>query len=258
MKKQLTEAEIKRRQRKRKIRKRSFFSFVLVLLLIGAGVFGYLLKTRLFPIKKVAVEGRIIYEPGEIISAGGISDKTPIMSITERSLKKTLQKKLPYVETVRIKRNFPDSVVITVGDAKEVFAVKSEKEYFTLSESLRVLARYPELPENKVEIKAKDLKLKIGETVDFSSARETELFDLLYNYTKEKGIKLNGIDISNTVHITVFVEDKFEVNLGSDENIKEKINHLSGMVKEIGERKGRINLEMWSKTDSKGTFIEKK
>ena len=60
------------------------------------------------------------------------------------------------------------------------------------------------------------------------------------------------------MHITVFVEDRFEVNLGSDENIKEKIDHLSGMVKEIGERKGSINLEMWSKTDSKGTFIEEK
>ena len=189
MKKQLTEAEIKRRQRKRKIRKRRFFSFLLILLLVGTGIFYYFLKTRLFPIKKVAVEGSKIYAAQEIISAGGISDKTPIMSITEKSLKKKLQKKLPYVETVKIKRNFPDAVVITVGDAKEVFAVKSEQGYFTLSETLRVLACYPDLPENTVEIKAKDLKLKIGDTIGFLTARETELFDLLYNYTKEKGVK---------------------------------------------------------------------
>lgn len=258
MKKQLTEAEIRRRQRKRKIRKRRFISFLLILLLVGAGVFYYFLKTRLFPVKKVAVEGSKIYSAQEIISAGGINDKTPIMSFTENSLKRKLQKKLPYVETVKIKRNFPDAVVITVSDAKEVFSVKSEKGYFTLSETLRVLACYEDLPENTIEIKAEDLKPKIGDTIKFSSERETQLFDLLYNYTKEKGVKLNGIDISNTVHITAFVEDRFEVNLGSDENIKEKINHLSSMIKEIGERKGKINLEMWSKSDSKGTFTEEK
>lgn len=258
MKKQLTEAEIKRRQRKRKIRKRRFISFLLILLLVGAGVFYYFLKTRLFPIKKIAVEGSKIYAAQEIISVGGISDKTPIMGITERSLKKKLQKKLPYVETVKIKRNFPDAVVITVSDAKEVFALRSDNGYFTLSENLRVLALLPYLPENTIEIKAKGLEPEIGNTVSFSDEQEEELFDSLYNHIKEKGVKLNGIDISNTVRITVFVEDKFEVNLGSNENIEEKINHLTGMVKEIGNRKGKINLEMWSKSDSKGTFIEEK
>ncbi|MBO4733683.1 MAG: FtsQ-type POTRA domain-containing protein [Clostridia bacterium] len=258
MKRQLSEAEIKRRQRKRKIRKRRFLAFLLILLLIGAGTFYYFLKTKLFPIKKIAVSGSKIYTAEDIIKAGGITGKTPLMSFTENSLKTKLQKKLPYVETVKISRTFPDAVKITVSDAKEVFCFKENGKYYTASENLRVLTVKNELPENLIEVTAKDVTVKTGKNIEFAKQEENELFDLLYSYTKEKSIPVTAIDISNIIHITIFVADRFEVNLGSNENITAKINHLSGMIKEIGERKGKINLEMWSKSDSKGTFIEEK
>lgn len=258
MKKELTEAEIKRKQRKKKIRKRRFFIFIIVLFIGGIVTLGVLLKTKLFPIKKVAVDGSEIYSKQEIIKASGINSKTPIMSITENSVKNNLQKRLPYIETVKIKRSFPDAVKLTVTDATEAFAFKSGNEAFIVSDSLRVLTKVKTINEKLISVSANDLTLKTGREVSFKNSEDKELFDLLYTYITEKKIKLNSIDLTDHVHITVFVEDRFEVNLGANENIREKIDHLGGMIKEIGERKGKINLEMWSKTDSKGTFIAEK
>ncbi|MBO7519832.1 MAG: hypothetical protein J6T73_03550, partial [Clostridia bacterium] len=109
-----------------------------------------------------------------------------------------------------------------------------------------------------IEVTVSDGKIKTGEAVGFKNKEEKEIFKLLYSCTKEKGIKLNGIDIQNTTAIKLFAENLYEINLGNNVNIKEKIDQLSVMIKEIGERKGKINLQMWSKTDSKGTFIPEK
>lgn len=255
MKKALTEIELKRKMRRKKIRKRRIKVFLCFLLVISIGIFCFLLKTRLFPVKKIVAKGSEIYSSEQIIKSSDINKKTPILSISEKKLKKTLSKKMPYIEDLKVKIDFPESVTITVIDAKEYYAFKTIDGYFAVSKKLNVLNLYPEKPENTVEVYANDLKLKIGQLVGFKDISQKELFELIIKQIDDNKIKLNSIDITDSVRLTVFVEDRFEVNLGNKDNLVEKIRHLSGMISEIGDRKGKINLEMWSKNDSKGTFI---
>lgn len=255
MKNNLTEAELKRKLRRRKIRKRRLVICLFMLIVIGVAVFCVLLKTKLFPVKNITVNGSELYTESEIISASGINNKTPIMSISENAVKNRVSRKLPYIETLKIKKRFPDSVIITVSDAKEYYAFKTDDGYFAASESGQILNFYAEIPENTVEVAANGLKIKTGEKVGFSIDAERELFEFLTTYPTSKGIKLNGIDLTDSIHIVLRVDDRFEVSLGNKENLKEKIDHLAGMISEIGDRRGKINLEMWSDSDSKGTFI---
>lgn len=255
MKKALSKIELKRKMRRKKIRKRRIIIFLCFLLVASIGVFCFLLKTRLFPVKNIVAKGSEIYTSQQIIKNSGINKKTPILSISESKLKKTLSMKMPYIEDLKVKIDFPETVTITVSDAKEYYAFKSNDGYFAVSEKLNVLNLYPEKPENTVEVYANDLKLKIGEHIEFKNISQKELFELIIKQINDNAIKLNAIDITDSVHLTVFVEDRFEVNLGNKDNLEEKIRHLSGMIRKIGDRKGKINLEMWSKNDSKGTFI---
>lgn len=255
MKKKLSEAELARRERRKKIRRKRLAILALVLISIGVIVFVILLKTKLFPIKNVVSKGSKLYTSQEITNASGITDDTPIMSISETKIGQRLFRRLPYIETVKIKRNFPDAVVITVTDAKEFYAFKSGEKYYAVSQKGRVLKKYDELPEGLIEVVSNDTALKVGNDIKFKTDKEKELFDFLTTYPKEKGISVNYINIANSVRITIGVESRFEVNLGSEANLEEKINHLAGMIPQIGDRKGKINLDMWSNSDSKGTFI---
>ena len=255
MKKSVSQAELRRKARRKKIVKRRLLIITFLLIIIGVAVLCILLKTKLFPVKKITAEGSDLYTSAEIISASGIRSTTPIMSISEDEIKSRISKKLSYIETVKIKKRFPDTVYITVEDAEEYYAFKTDDGYFAASKSRRVLNFYSEIPENTVEVSANSLKMKKGETVVFETEAERELFEFLTSYAEKKGIELNSIDITDSIHIGLRVEDRFEVNLGNKEHLKEKIDHLCGMISEIGDRKGRINLEMWSNSDSKGTFI---
>ena len=256
MKKELSSVELKRRKRKRKIRTRRFIILLLVLTVIFSAAYIVFFKTSAFPVKKLAITGSRIYTRNQIKEASGINSETPIMSVNKRELAKKLQKKLPFIETVNVKLKLPDEIIIAVSDAVEVFAFKTAKGYVTSNGDFRTLKEYTELPEGTVEVLVKGQRFKIGGEMEFSSADEKELVKYLYSYLESSGIKVNKIDTTSTVHITVRVEDRFEVNFGSNDNIKEKIDQLAAMIPEIGDRKGRINLEMWSQSDSKGTFIE--
>ena len=255
MKKALTQQEIRRRERRKKIRKRRIIISLIFFLLIGIAVFGVLLKTKLFPVKNIKADGSSVYSSAEIIAASGITRKTPIMSISQSQVKKLLSKKLPFIETVTVKCSFPDTVQIKVGDAKEYYCFVQKDDYYSVSEKGHILNKYLELPQNVIEVKASSAKLKVGQDLSFGDNQEKETFELITAAIKEKGITLNSIDITNIVHITMKVENKFEVNLGNKANLKEKIAHLAGMIEGIGDRKGKINLDMWSNSDSKGTFI---
>ena len=258
MAKKLTEAELKRKARKKRIRKRRFFVFLIFLMIAGIGVFYYLLQTKLFPVKKVAASGSELYSAQEIVAASGITPKTPIMTVTKEKVEAKLQKKLPYIESVQIKRTLPDAVKITVTDAKETFLFKEAENYFAVSENMRVLAISDSAKKGLVSVTAKDVKLKAGKSVTFKNSEDKELLTRVYSCAKERKIELGAIDISNTGAIKLKVSNLYEVNLGSDINITEKFDQLEVMIKEIGGRKGKINLGMWSKTDSKGTFIPEK
>ena len=252
----MTEARAARLEKRKKIRKRRLLILLFSFLIIGMAVFAVLLKTKLFPIKKALASGSTVYTSEQIIKAAGITGKTPIFGITESSVAKRIAKKLPYVESLRIKRKFPDTVEIKVSDAKDYYLFLQDVAYYAVSKKGRVLNVYEELPEGVIEVLSESAKLNIGDNVSFADEKEKEIFDYLSSYPEEKGIRLNSVDVTNPLRIVIKVEDRFEVNLGSQANLKEKIDHLSGMIAEIGDRKGRINLDMWSNSDSKGTFIE--
>lgn len=255
MKKKLTEAEIARRKRKKKIRKRRLT--LLFVLLLGVAIIALfvLLKTRLFPIKNISAKGSQVYESSQIIKASGIKSGTPIMSFSNSKISNRISEKLPYVDTVKINRTLPDTVALIVSDAKDYFLFTLEGKHYAVSKKYKVLSVCDEAPEGLIEVSAKNVELNVGKEVVFKKNQTKELFELITTYLEEKKISINAIDLTNTSHITIKVEDKFEVNLGNKANLEEKINHLAGMIPEIGDRKGKINLDMWSKSDSKGTFI---
>ncbi|MBO4693373.1 MAG: FtsQ-type POTRA domain-containing protein [Clostridia bacterium] len=256
MKKQLSEKEALRRERKKKIRRKRLVILALFLISTGIIVFAVLLKVKLFPIKSISAKGSSVYKSEEIIYASGIAEKSPIMGFSKSLVEKRITKKLPFIESVKITRNFPDAVSLKVSDANECYLFRSGKDYYTVSEKGKVLKKSVYPTDGLIEVLSKDTLLKTGEKIAFKNDKTQELFDLLSTYPKSKNITLNTINIESAVHIVINVENRFEVNLGNETNLKEKINHLAGMIAEIGDRKGKINLDVWSNSDSKGTFIE--
>ena len=244
----------KRKARQRRIRKRrmiiGFSLFVVLLAVVGV----ILSLTVLFPINNISAKGSERYTAEQIISSSGIKlgDNLFVTSVKID----TLREKLPYIQSVDIKRTLPDSIAITVKDAVPYACHFTEGKYYTVSREGYVLEALDEKTEALLEIRADEVKCALGKSVSFSSEKSEELITEIGKLADEYSVSLNCIDVTDELNITLKAENRFIVTLGTSNYLENKFAHLSGMIKNIEETKtGKINLSMWTESNTEGTFV---
>lgn len=249
----------KRMERQKKIRKRrlitSFVFFIVLMICVGIT----LSLTVFFPIENIKANGSKIYSSEDIIKLCGIQKGDNLFVLSRSRIENSLKSTLPYIESVEIKRELPDTVKLTVKDAREFACYNVKNRYYTVSDSGWVLKETAELPENLTEIVIDGVKCKVGSQTIFSKERPKEIVDELLLELETEKLSVNRIDVSDTVEISVKIEGRFEVYLGTSNNLKEKIRHLRGMVEHIDASKtGAIDLSMWTSSNPEGTFVASK
>ncbi len=243
------------RQKKAR-RKRLKIAFILFLIM-AIITLAIMCFTIFFPIQRINVSGSEIYSKSQIIKASKITTQDNLFVVSEEKIEQNIRKKLPYVDEVKLKRVLPDAVILTITDAKEYAYYYSNDEYVILSENGYILKKQAEKAENVFEIVTSGIEGEVGEKAVYKNIAEEELISTLKNSISKHNLNIDKIDVSNILQISLEVEGRFTVILGNTDYIQEKMAHLSSMVESIGERKGTINLSMWSPTHSQGTFKEK-
>lgn len=237
----------------RKKRRRRIVLFSILLLLISC--FLVLSLTVLFPIKSVNSGGSQIYSSDEITAACNIKGKN-IFTLNSDDLESAVRKKLPFVDSLKIKRSLPDTVYITVKDAEPYAYYQTEAGYCTVSKKGYVLGSASEEPENLLKIVCGNVSCETGKRAEISSKTEKKLIEDIISYLEARSIETQLIDVTDSIAITLRVDNRFDVNLGSSNYIEYKITHLSGMIANIAsDRSGSIDLSMWNPQKSQGSFI---
>lgn len=247
----------KRVERQRRIRKRRLIIFfiVFIILLLCVGV--VLSLTVFFPIEKINVSGSKVYNSADIQKHSGVLIGDNLFVASEERAEQQLKAKLPYVESITFERKLPGTLNIKVTDADEYIAYYKNNSYFTVSKSGWVLKKDSEPPDKLFTVSGVDVKLNVGEQIIFNKNSDKEILNEIIDTLNENDIKINKIDLTDRISLSINVEDRFTVDLGNANNIQEKIKHLSGMIKNIApEKGGKINLSMWTSTNTTGTFVE--
>ena len=101
---------------------------LLIVVLAAVGVI--LSLTVLFPINNITAKGSEKYTAEQIISSSGIKtgDNLFVSSVNTEKLRE----KLPFIESVKLKRTLPDSITITVKDAEPYACYCSDGMYYTV------------------------------------------------------------------------------------------------------------------------------
>ena len=247
----------KRMERQRRIRKRRLITFFIffIIFLICVGI--ALSLTIFFPIEKISVTGSKIYTAQQIENVSGIDVGDNLFALSEKAVLKKIKRKLPYIECVKLKRELPSSLSIEVSDAKEFACFYVGDKYYTVSKSGWVLNETETPPENLFLISGATVKCSVGNEMIFSNQEEKVRIDEITTTLTEEKLKTDYIDISSNVSLKLGVEGRFDVELGTANDLHEKIRHLSSMIEKIDtSKRGKINLSMWTNTNPKGTFVE--
>ena len=139
-KRKLTRKVLRRRRIIRRLT-----ALAMLLCVIAAGI--YLTVTMLFKVSAIQVRTAdgVVSEAGgysseQIVQALGVNLEENIFSFDPASKAAALEKVFPLLEDIRVKRDYPGTVIIQVTEAQPAYAMQTSGGWLTLSASLKILS----------------------------------------------------------------------------------------------------------------------
>lgn len=274
---ELRRAQQLRAQKKRRRKKAILYAVLFLLLLCVGAVLAF---TVFFHITAFEVKGNSRYTAQEIIEASGVAKGENLFLCKTELAAGRIAEKLPYVESVVIRRKLPDKLVLTVQEAQLKLAVQQGNSYLILTGSGKVLEiGATELPEGVALLKGVAVQsASPGKQASFPpktqqseaaqagadkqpegrQSQEKTVLDHLLEAARQAGLsEITQIDLTDLEDIRVTYQGRMELLLGDDEQLTQKILlGLEVIAREDADgkgKKGSINL-----TISKKAFFSEK
>lgn len=130
-------AQMKKKKQKGKLLAVISVCVLIVLVLCAIGTYVALEGA---PIAKITVEGNETYKKKEILSVANISVGDNMLLVREKKTSSTLSEALPYISSVKVKYDFPDTLKLTVSETKDKYHLIFGKTFLTLDENGKVLS----------------------------------------------------------------------------------------------------------------------
>lgn len=223
------------RKRKRKNHKKNGFIYlVLILLVIAAGV--GVSFTVIFNTENIAVENPAVrYSDEAIIKASGISvgDNMPGMNVNR--IARDIEKKLPYIGGVRIKRGIDSTVTISVEYTRAALAVETVSGYVILNASGKVLEKGVGEPADYVAevIGAEIESAETGETVVFTDDDMfTYITGLASDFENAGYRNVTQLDFTDLQNIRAEIDYRVSVKLGNITKAASKLRFGKAVIDE--------------------------
>ena len=147
-KRKVTRATLRRRRILRRLT-----AFAMLLCVIGAGI--YLTMTMLFRISAIQVQtadGTQVteiagYSADSILQTLGVQVEENIFSFDSGAKAAELERQYPLLESIRVVRDYPNTVVVQVTEATPTYAVQAGSSWLTLSDKFKILSADPAQPD---------------------------------------------------------------------------------------------------------------
>lgn len=211
---------------------------------------GYLLYSFVLVTDEIRVEGTDRYSASELIGVSGIEvgDKLFSPSIDEAAIEEALIDRFPYIRSVKVRRQLPDTIVLEVTEEEPEFVAVVFGQYVILSQKMRVLELADEDPAGDY------IKLKLPEVRRATNGQVIELdgtmldvvrraADAVCSEAMREGTRV--LDVSDRFNIIILYGDRFRLELGPVNDIDIKLTiafRIMGDEQFAGGNKGTIYL----------------
>jgi hypothetical protein len=245
--------------RERIIRRRKLGAFaVLVCAVVLILVLSY---TVFFPMTAIEIEGTTRYSRSDLESAAALKLRTQLLNIETNRIEQKLLDELPYLESVKVRRSLPHTLVITVEDAKTMVYVKISEGYLVMSGEGKILELTDKKPQNALMFEMEEPSLeKIGGKVVFDEDSEKnnwtrQVFDAMIDAYEncEYKTEITSLDMKNPYYPTMTYQNRIVLCLGSRDSFAQELafaqRTIAALDKEDMEKKrkpskGKLDLKV--------------
>ncbi len=228
---------------------------VVLAVILGMSIF---FKTR-----QVLVSGTEKYTPWEIKEASGIQDGDALLALSEAKISVRIRAALPYVGDVRVGIKLPDTVMISITELEVVYAIQDDRNGWWLMDAtgrivdetnVATAKSYTQIlgvqiqnavigqqaVAAKIEPPTEESTTQTGETVPPVAIPTDEMLATavkVMTALEKCGVMgtIVSIDVTDLKELTIWYENRYEVNLGDAERMEYKIGAMKSTIQKLGE-----------------------
>lgn len=241
----ITRKQEKILKKKKKI-KRIIKCITLLLIIVGGIVFA--LVSPIFNVIEINVKNNVQIATDMIISLSDLQTGENIFRFSSSRVKREI-KTNPYIESVQVKRKFPNKVEIIVEERQRDYNVEFLNGFAYINKQGYIL----EISEQKLDslpvllgISTNAEEIMAGSRLNKSDLSRLEtviqIMNICNNY--ELSEKVSSIDISDRNNFLVYMDiEKKVIYLGDESNISNKMLYIPIILKENQGKEGNIYID---------------
>lgn len=238
--------EFAKKQRKRDKRLKRIKFFLKLILLIGviSGIIAFATCSPIFNIQNIEVINNKQLSPETIISLSELSVGQNIFKFWKNDVENKI-KSNAYIESVELKRVFPNKLQINIQEREPKFSVPVLGEYAYINTQGYIL----EITQNQLNlpiitgISTKEEEIKPGNRLNNKDLTELEIILKIISAMKENQLdkEVTSIDISNKNDYIIYMQnEKKKIHLGDGSNLSNKMLYVIAIINEEKGKEGEI------------------
>ena len=241
--------KIQKKQEKRiNPKRRKVLVFLFLSLLIVASIIGFFLSP-IFTIREVEILGTEKTDPDVLKQSLNIEEGTNIFIENNGKIKDAL-KKNPYVDDVKVKRELPGKLVITVKEREISYILKVEDTYAYINSQGYIIDTNKEALSGVIRLEGYETSVEsiiAGEKlckVDLSKLNDVSQ---IIKYARNYDILslITSINIKDSEDYVIYMETEAKkAHVGDSKKLNEKIQRIKAIIAQEKGKEGEIFVNM--------------
>ena len=204
-----------------------------------------------FRVRTVTVEGNARYTEQQVLDATGIEEGDNMFLLNKYAISAELMRQLPYIQSVQIRRDLPDELVVRITECDGAAAVIQDGEAWIISDTGKLLERPPPSEAGRL-VRIRGCQLlppTVASTMELpadgpiSEERLLALLDAL----EARGMLADvaWIDCGDDEFLELRYLDRFTVQILYDADFDQKLSALEQVVEQLEDNeKGTVILTL--------------
>lgn len=212
-----------------------------------------------FRVEHIQIHGNHYYGTEEIQAVCGVAKGDNLLILSRGEIAANIRENLQYIDGVKITRQLPNTVIVTVMEQEPNYVVCDESGAFYLITAKGIVVRSVSQKETANYTLLKDMTVKtptVGEKVQCVGTQFSVLTKVLQELEAAELVReISSVSLLSATQITLWYGERFEVLLGSTARLDYKLEYLKAVVAaEESYVTGKIDLRL---TDGDRAYIQR-
>lgn len=208
--------------------------FLLLVLVLAAAAL--LLKSRVFVLKQVSVQGNGSLSVEQVMALAGLEYGESIFSVSQRAVEQRLSAEIS-VEFIAFEKKMPDEVSLTIREREALACVHCGGEYLLIDETGYIMGRQESYPDGgALLVSGMDAYVdRQGKHVESSQSGRLTVMKQVIEALRAKGMlsTVSELNVANLDEIYLVSVSGVQVVLGDAEGLDEKLEWMRAVLAEL-------------------------